>query len=80
MRTEYYTYFHTLYNEKKKRKKKFSRLLGEYGVYAFPKGISPKVNVVVWLKSKLTYFKATVQHLSHYLTDIPHKYIFSKSK
>ena len=36
------------------------------GVHTFPKSISPKVNIRVQLEFKLTYFKAIVQHFSHY--------------
>ena len=38
------------------------------GVHAFLKGISLKVNIIVWLEIELAYFKATVQHFSHYVT------------
>ena len=38
------------------------------GFYTFPKGMSPKVNVMVWLEIEFTYFEAAVQHLSHYTT------------
>ena len=36
------------------------------GVHAFPKGICMKVNVIVWLKSEITYHDVWVQHISHY--------------
>ena len=36
--------------------------------YTFPKGISPKVNVIVQPVIELTYFKAAVQHFSYYIT------------
>ena len=39
------------------------------GVHTFPKGISPKVNVIVRLKFELTYNGVTVQHVSHYTTE-----------
>ena len=34
---------------------------GNKGVHAFPKGISPKVIIIVWLEFKITYFKVAVQ-------------------
>ena len=34
--------------------------LGDKEVYVFPKGISPKVNVIAQLKFELTYFEAAV--------------------
>ena len=42
------------------------------GVYAFPKSISPKVNVIAWLELELTYYKAIVLHFSHYTTGTLH--------
>ena len=39
--------------------------LRDKGVYTFPKGISPKVNVIARLEIELAYFKAAVQSLSH---------------
>ena len=42
---------------------------GDKGVHAIPKGISPRVNVMIWLDFELAYFKATVQHFSHYATE-----------
>ena len=35
------------------------------GVHAFPKSISPKVNMIVKLELKLTNFNAGFQHISH---------------
>ena len=35
-------------------------------VRAFPKGISPKVNVKAGLSFELAYFKDVVQHFSYY--------------
>ena len=46
-------------------------------VHTFLKGISLKVNVIVQMEVKLAYFKATVQHISHYAKGIPH---FAKPK
>ena len=31
-------------------------------VYAFPKGISPKVSAIAWLVFDLAYFEVSVQH------------------
>ena len=41
-------------------------------VHAFPKGIRPKVYIVAWLEFEFAYFKATVQHLTHYTMGTPH--------
>ena len=38
------------------------------GVYTFPKGISPKVNVIAWLEFELAYYDVKVQHVNHYAT------------
>ena len=38
------------------------------GVHAFPKGISLKVNKIVWLEFKLTYSQASIQLFNHYTT------------
>ena len=38
-------------------------------VHIFPKGTSPKMNIIVQLEFKLVYLKPTVQHFSH----SPHK-------
>ena len=35
------------------------------------KGISLKVNIIAWLEFEHSYFKATVQHFSHYITGTP---------
>ena len=40
------------------------------GVHIFPKGISPKVNVIAWLEFELVYFEAAVQHFSQYAKEI----------
>ena len=46
-------------------------------IHTFPKGICPKVNIIVWLKFKLTHLEATVHHFSHYtIEDSSHKYSF----
>ena len=44
---------------------------GDKEVHTFPKGISPKVNVTVWLESELVYFAAVVLHVSHYNARTP---------
>ena len=41
------------------------------GSVPFPKGISAKVNVIVWQEFELIYFEAAVQHFSHYATETP---------
>ena len=41
------------------------------GVHTFPRGISPKVNVVVRLEFELTYFEVAVQPFSHYVIGTP---------
>ena len=35
------------------------------GDHAFPKGISPEVNVMALQEFELAYFKVTVQHFNH---------------
>ena len=40
-------------------------------VHAFPKGISPKVNVIAWLEFELTHYKTVVQYVDHYTADTP---------
>ena len=37
-------------------------------VYAFPKGISPKVNVTAKLEPEVAYSDVAVQHVNHYTT------------
>ena len=41
------------------------------GVHTFPKGISPKVNVLAQLEFELTYYDVAVQHISHYAMSTP---------
>ena len=43
-------------------------------VHAFPKGISPKMKIIVQLEFKLTQFEVAVHHFSHYAmrTTPPH--------
>ena len=45
------------------------------GVHTFRKGISPKMNVIVQLKFKLTYFEVTAHHINHYATGSPSIFI-----
>ena len=40
-------------------------------VHAFPKGISPKVNVIARLVLELAYWDITFQCVSHYAMEIP---------
>ena len=48
---------------------------GNKGVYTIPKGINPKMNVIAWLEFELAYFKASIQHFSHYtMGTSPHIY------
>ena len=35
-------------------------------IHAFSKGISPKVNVIMWVEFELAYFEASFQNFSHY--------------
>ena len=46
-------------------------IAGDKGVYAFPKSINPKVNVIAWLEFELAYYDVTVQHFNHYTTGNP---------
>ena len=46
----------------------------------FSNDISLKVNVIVQLEFKLTYFKAAVQHFSHYTMKTPQKMLSIKKK
>ena len=41
------------------------------GVHTFPKGICPKVNVIVRLEYELAYYDSTVQRFTHYTTRTP---------
>ena len=40
-------------------------------VLTFPKGISPKVNVIVWLDFEPTSYDVVVQHVSFYTPETP---------
>ena len=42
--------------------------MGNKRIHIFPKGISAKVNVIVWLEFEFTYYYAAVQYISHYAT------------
>ena len=41
------------------------------GVHTFPKGICPKVNVIVRLGFELAYYDSAVQHFNHYTSRTP---------
>ena len=41
------------------------------GVHTFPKGICPKVNVIVQLEYELAYYDSAVHHFNHYTTKTP---------
>ena len=43
-----------------------SILARDNGVYNIPKGISPKVNVIAWLKLELASYDVAAQHIRHY--------------
>ena len=44
-------------------------------VYSFPKGICPKVNVIVRLEYELAYYDSAIHHFNHYTTwTLPHNY------
>ena len=38
------------------------------GFHTFPKAISLKVSIIVQIEFELTYYNATVHHISHYIT------------
>ena len=35
-------------------------------IHAFPMGISPKVNVMVWVNFALVYYDVSIQHVYYY--------------
>ena len=41
------------------------------GVHTFPKGICPKVNVIVRLEYELAYYDSIVHRFNHYTTRTP---------
>ena len=43
-------------------------------VHAFPKDISPKVNVIIWQQA---HFDSAVKDFSHYLKGLPHRIFVS---
>ena len=45
---------------------------GDLRVYAFPKGISLKVNIIAQQEFELAYYDIAVQYVSHYTTETPH--------
>ena len=34
--------------------------------HTFPKGISPKVNVIAWLEFELVYYNVALEHIRYY--------------
>ena len=44
------------------------------GFNTFPKGISPKVNIITGLDFEFAYFKAGVQYFSHYTMGTSHAF------
>ena len=44
---------------------------GNKGVYNFPRGISPKENVIARLEFELAYNDIVVQHVNHYTSETP---------
>ena len=40
-------------------------------MHTFPKGICPKVNIIVQLEYELAYYDSTVHHFNHYTTRTP---------
>ena len=52
----------------------FNQNLRDKKIHIFPKGISPKVNVIARLESELAYYNVTVQHVTHYtVVTLPHE-------
>ena len=41
------------------------------GVHTFPKGIFPKVNVIVRLEYEIAYYDSAVHRFNHYTTRTP---------
>ena len=41
------------------------------GIYAFPKGISPKVKLSARLKFELAYYDVTVHHVRYHTIETP---------
>ena len=37
----------------------------EIRIHTVPKGISPKVNLIVWVEFELTYYDVVVQYVNH---------------
>ena len=42
-------------------------MAGNKEIHTFPKGISPKGNVIPWLEFELTTYDIAVQHINHYV-------------
>ena len=49
------------------------------GVYIFPKGISPKENIIAWLGFELAYYNVIVQHISHCATETTPYHLIDRS-
>ena len=47
------------------------------GVHTFPRGICPKVNVIVRLEYELAYYHSAVHRFNHYTTRTPPRTLFS---
>ena len=50
------------------------------GVYTFPKGICPKVNVIARLEYELAYYDSAVHRFNHYTTRTPRFYLLKDSR
>ena len=48
----------------------FNPLLEGKRVHIFLKGISPKMNVIAWLKFKLPHWDVAVQYISYYMSTL----------
>ena len=48
--------------------------------HIFPKGISPKVNVLARLGFELVYYDVVVQYVSHYTKRIPPYFILMEGR
>ena len=51
---------------------------GDKDVHTFPKGISPKVNAIMCLDFKLSYFEVPVLHFSHFTIGTSPRSIYEK--
>ena len=48
-------------------------LEGDKEVHIFPKGISPKGNIIAWLEFELAFYDVEDQHVSHFTVESPLK-------